>query len=229
LPEGRIVERSSISHSSFDQVLWIGGPPDSGKTSITDILADRYGLGRYHFDRHETAHFGRADPDRHPALWAAHPDRMTAEQRWLGAPPDEMAAATIASWSERFWMALDDVLEMPEGRVIVAEGPGLFPELVAPFLSDPRKAVWLIPSEEFKRASAARRGKPGNRHETSDPERASHNLIERDLIMGRYIREQCVALGLRLIEATSKESVCAVARQVEEQFSPWLSAGRVVE
>jgi hypothetical protein len=210
-------------------VLWIGGPPDSGKTSITDILADRYGLGRYHFDRHETAHFGRADPDRHPALWAAHPDRMTAEQRWLGAPPDEMAAATIASWSERFWMALDDVLEMPEGRVIVAEGPGLFPELVAPFLSDPRKAVWLIPSEEFKRASAARRGKPGNRHETSDPERASHNLIERDLIMGRYIREQCVALGLRLIEATSKESVCAVARQVEEQFSPWLSAGRVVE
>jgi hypothetical protein len=226
LPEGSDLPIPIESLTSFDHVLWIGGSPDSGKTSVAGSLADRYSLGRYHFDRHEPAHFGRAGPDRHPALWAAHPDRMSTEQRWLGSPPGEMAAATIASWSERFWMALDDLLEMPAGRIIVAEGPGFFPELLAPLLPDSRRAIWLIPSEDFKRDSAARRGKPGNRHETSDPVRAARNLVERDLLMGGHIRARCVALGLRYIEVTGQEGVDAITRQVEEWFSPLLGSLR---
>ncbi len=39
-------------------VLWIGGSPDSGKTSIASELARKYGLQVYHFDRHEMEHFG---------------------------------------------------------------------------------------------------------------------------------------------------------------------------
>ena len=72
-------------------VLWIGGPPDCGKTTTATILAERHGLQTYHFDRNEMAHFGRLDRGRHPALYAAHPDRMTTEERWLGSPPEEMA------------------------------------------------------------------------------------------------------------------------------------------
>ncbi len=100
--------RNDLSH-----IYWIGGPPDCGKTTVASILAERHGLQTYHFDRHEMAHFGRLDPERHPALYAAHPDRMTTEQRWLGSPPDEMARDTIACWSERFAMALDDLQAMP--------------------------------------------------------------------------------------------------------------------
>lgn len=142
-------------------VLWIGGPPDSGKTTIADLLATKYGLQVYHFDRHEMAHFARLDPDRHPALYAAHPDRMGPVQRWVLPSPEEMAKSTIASWTERFGMAVEDVLVMPAAPMIVAEGPGFFPECVAPLISDVHQAVWLVPSEGFKRASVLRRGKPG--------------------------------------------------------------------
>ena len=64
--------RMQLSH-----VYWIGGPPDSGKTTIAELVAERHGFRSYHFDRHEPAHFARADATRHPALFAAHPERMT--------------------------------------------------------------------------------------------------------------------------------------------------------
>jgi hypothetical protein len=205
--------KDALSH-----VFWIGGPPDCGKTTIAAILAERHGLQQYHFDRHEMAHFGRLDPERHPALHAAHPDRMTTEQRWLGSTPEAMARDTIACWSERFAMALDDLLAMPRTLAIVAEGPGMFPELVAPLIDDPQQAIWLVPSEPFKLASVARRGKPGNRHDTSDPERATRNLTQRDLLMTTHIRRTATEHNLRIIEVDGSEGIEAVAALVESHF-----------
>lgn len=209
---------------ALGHVLWIGGPPDCGKTTIADRLAERHGLQVYHFDRHEMEHFGRVDPARHPALYAAHPDRMTTEARWLGSPPEAMARETIACWTERFGMALDDLRAMPPAPPIVAEGPGLFPDCVRPFIADRRQAIWLVPSDEFKRASVLRRGKPGARHETSDPERAQRNLIARDLAMGAYVRERAAALDLTQVEVDGSRDLDAVTALVEQHFGPWLAA-----
>ena len=203
---------------ALSHVFWIGGPPDCGKTTVATIIAERHGLQEYHFDRHEMAHFARLDPERHPALHTAHPDRMTTEQRWLGSPPDTMARDTIASWSERFGMALDDLLALPRTPAIVAEGPGFFPELVAPLIDDPRMAIWLVPTEPFKLASVARRGKPGNRHETSNPDRATHHLTQRDLLMTAHIRRTAAEHGLRVVEVDGSEGVEAIAAIVEAHF-----------
>lgn len=200
-------------------VLWIGGPPDTGKTSIARLLAERYGLQVYHFDRHEPAHFARVDPFRHPALYAAHPDRMTPQERWLGQPPDEMARSTIASWTERFGMALEDLLAMPATPGIVAEGPGFFPECVAPLISDSRQAVWLVPSEPFKRASAAARGKPGARYETTDPARATENLIQRDLLMGEHVERGARERGLVVLRVDGTRDLTEMAALVEAHFA----------
>lgn len=206
-------------------VLWIGGPPDCGKTTIADRLAERYGLQVYHFDRHEPAHFGRADPARHPALTAAHPDRMSPEERWLGSPPEAMARDTLACWTERFGMAVDDLRAMPVVPPIVAEGPGLFPDCVLPYLADRRRAIWLVPAEGFKRASVVRRGKPGSRHQTSDPERAQRNLLARDLIMGAYVRERAAALDLTLVEVDGSRDLDGMTALVARHFDLWLSSG----
>jgi len=207
---------------ALEHVLWIGGAPDSGKTTIANLIAKRHNIDVYHFDRHEMRHFARADPATSPALWAAHPDRMTTEQRWLGSSPEELARATLASWGERCLMAFDDIAALPRSGPLIAEGPGFFPSLLAPLLTDKRKAVWLVPAEAFKRRSAAARGKPGNRHETSDPEMASANIIARDLLMGDAIREACEALDLTCLVVDGTEGVEAVVSLVERQFAPWL-------
>lgn len=205
-------------------VLWIGGGTDAGKTTVAALLAERHGLVPYYFDRQEMRHFAQADPARQPALWQAHPDRMTAEERWLGAPSRAMARETIACWTERFWMAVDDLRTMPRRPGIVAEGPGLFPDCVATQIDDPRQAVFLIPSEEFKRATVLARGKPGARHETSDPERATRQIFERDRLMREFVRERADALGLRVVEVDGSRDAEEVAALVEEWFGERLAA-----
>lgn len=207
---------------TLNHVLWIGGPPDSGKTTIATLLGEQFGLQTYHFDRHEMEHFSRVDPELHPALYKAHPDRMTPEERWLGSSPAQMAADTIACWTERFHMAVEDLLVMPTSPAIIAEGPGLFPECVAPLITNPRRAIWLIPSTEFKLASARARDRPGTRHETSNPDFAAHNTIHRDFHMTHHIRHHAHRLGLHTIEIDGSEDQATMKERVASHFGRFL-------
>ena len=209
-------------------VLWIGGPPDSGKTTVAHLLADKYGLQVYHFDRREMDHIRRADPARHPALHALGAslreldEREWVEAHWMRRPVAEQARGAIASWTERVGLAVEDLLALPADRPIVAEGPGFFPEAILPLLASPRQAIWLVPSEAFKRASHARRGKSGWRVELSDRERAYRNHVERDLLMAEHYRRQARELGVPLIEVDGSRPVAEVAAEVEAHFAPRL-------
>ncbi|MGE0057762.1 MAG: hypothetical protein AB7P33_09550 [Dehalococcoidia bacterium] len=212
-----------MSESTFlSHVLWLGGPPDAGKTTIAKELAEWHGLQLYRFDEHEQDHMARAEPAAKPALWAAKPENLTPEQRWLTFTPDEMAYATIDSWSERFEYACEDLLAMPKSPAIIAEGPGFFPDLVMMVLDDPRQAAFLIPTPAFQLESVERRQKPGDRHETTNPQQATANLIARDQYMTEHIRTRAEALGLTIIEIDGTRPVDDIAGQLELQWAPWL-------
>lgn len=203
-------------------VLWIGGAPDAGKTSLARELAQRYGLQLYIQDRLEPAHFARATVERHPemrAFWAMSPD-----ERWVLRSPAEMAAQVVRSSVERFEMAVEDLLALPSDTPILAEGPWLFPELVAPVLSSDRQGLWLVPTLEFKRASAACRDKPGSRHETSDPERTTRNWLARDLLLADHVRASAATLGLTLWEVDGSRSPDEMLALAEQHLAPWLAA-----
>ena len=215
---------------ALQHVLWLGGPPDAGKTSVAQLLAGKHALQLYHFDRREMDHIRRADPLRHPALsalrsrLAALDERAFLDRLWVTPAPEEMARETIASWSERVGLAVEDLLAMPGDRPIIAEGPGFFPEVVLPLLSSPRQAIWLVPTEGFKRASHERRGKSAFKRAASDPERATRNHIARDLLLAEHYRQTARELRLPLIEVDGTRPAEEVAAAVEAHFAPWLPA-----
>jgi hypothetical protein len=66
-----------------------------------------------------------------------------------------MAEHVRCIFSERFEMVLDDLSSIPDGVVVVAEGWGLRPELVAPYLMSRAQAVFLVPSEDFRQRQLA--------------------------------------------------------------------------
>jgi hypothetical protein len=201
-------------------VLWIGGAPCAGKTSVARRLAEHHGLQVYHFDEQQASHIARSTPERHPLLHAFL--AMTMDERWLQRTPTEMARGVIGSWSERFGLVLEDLRALSPDEPIVAEGAGLFPELVSPLLSCPHQAIWLVPTADFCATMRRRRGS-AMPAATTDPERAWQNLIDRDVLVARHIRERAEDLGLTVVEIDGTQTCEAVAAAVADHVQPWLS------
>jgi hypothetical protein len=210
---------------TFTHILWIGGPPDAGKSTVADLLGSWHGLPVYHFDRHEMAHIARADPIQQPELHRLGAklrdigELAWVEEDWIRAEPDEMARRTIRAWTERVGLAVDDLTMLPTDRPVIAEGPGFFPEALLPLLAHPRQAIFPVPTRAFKLASHERRGKSHGRAErTSDPDRYRHNHITRDLLLADHYRRSAHELGLRAITIDGAQSAAQVAKMVEEHF-----------
>lgn len=96
---------------------------------------------------------------------------------------------------------------MPKEPMIVAEGPGLFPACVYPVLTSPRQAMWLVPTPAFKRALVIKRGKPGVRDQTRDPQRATKNVTASDMLMVQLVRQEALERGLTLCEVDGSRSI----------------------
>ncbi len=208
--------------SALGHVLWIGGSPCAGKTSISDRLAQTYQLQVYHFDRTEREHIARRIAQGGARLTAFLSQSM--DERWLKRSPEVMAQSVISFWTERFHQVLEDLLALPQAPGIIAEGPGLFPECVFPCLSHPHQAIWLVPTDAFCTAIRQHRHAAGidGFQQTSDPERAVRQLIERDHLLARYVKQQTEALHLPLYEVDGNRSLDEMTRLVEQHFAPLL-------
>jgi hypothetical protein len=213
---------------SLPPVLWIGGAQWAGKSTVAWHLAVRYSLIQYSYDYHDSrahAERARADPERYPrfhellAALARDPDEV-----WVTPEAHEVADWTRRIWSETFDMVLDDLEKLPPGVTILAEGWGLRPDFVAPLLSSPRQAIFLVPTEEFRQhqlATLPRAGSFARRGET-DPERAQRNRVERDRLLAHEVVEQAEALGLRVVHVDGSVGPEQMRALVEEHFRPFL-------
>ena len=84
-----------------------------------------------------------------------------------------------------------------------------------------RQAIWLVSTEEFKRASYQRRQKSAFAN-TSDPERARRNHMGRDLLLAAHIRRRTEELGLAILEVDGMRLLDEVASLVDAHFAPFL-------
>jgi hypothetical protein len=111
-------------------VLWIGGTPGAGKTTIARALARRNGLRLYSADTQTWVHRDRALAAGHPG--AVRWEAMSIEER-RRIPPEDIFELWI-HW-ERGAMLVDDVRALPSRPAVVAEGTTV--------PTDQRPALWL--------------------------------------------------------------------------------------
>ena len=117
-------------------MLWIAGPPGSGKTTAASILARRHGLRLYSADTRTWVHRDRAVAAGNAAAlrWEALAPDLRRTQ-----PPDELLAMSLHG--ERGQMVVADIRALPVAPLIVAEGSVIRP-VDLPVGS---MAVWLMP------------------------------------------------------------------------------------
>ena len=181
--------------ADLGHVRWIGGASGAGKSTIARRLARRHGLQLYDTDALMGEHAARSSPQDSPQLAAFL--AMSMDERWLHRSPRTMLETFHWYRGEGFAAIVDDLRRLPAQPGVLAEGFRLLPRLVRPWLGDPPRAVWLLPTPEFRRRAFASRGSTWHiAGRTSDPPRALANLLERDGMFTERLRAETARLGL---------------------------------
>jgi hypothetical protein len=200
------------------QTLWIGGGQWAGKSTVSNLLATRYGLTAYHHDYHSA----RSHWDRVIATACREGStvpEVTAESMFIAKTPTESAASALATLYQTFAWVLDDLRALVSGRPIIAEGWAMRPELVAPILPSTRQMIVMVPTDGFRvfqsvhldRASAP--GQP-----VSDLVLAQRNRLERDRLVAEDAVTHARRLGIRVLEVDGSIPADGVAEVVAEHF-----------
>jgi hypothetical protein len=183
----------------LEHVVWIGGGSAAGKSTVAQRLADEYGLRVYATDDAMSRHAAALTGDQAPYL--ARFVAMTMDERWVERSPEVMLDTFHWFRGEGFDLIVDDLLRMPSTPPVVAEGFRLLPHLVAPLLTDVRRAVWLLPTPAFRRAAIDSRGTTWDiAGRTSAPARALDNLLIRDQLFTERLGVQARQFGLHVVD-----------------------------
>ena len=203
-------------------VIWIGGPPGCGKTSIGRWLAHRYDLQAYNADAHTWEHHDRSLARGDPA--AARWEASSPDERWVTMAPAAMAEFSLQLNAERFRSMVEDVRRLASEPMIVMEGTPLLPWLVETYLADSANAVWLMPTVQFQRARLLERAVTTWKT-TSDPALALSNRIERERLVGEAIERGALERGYRVLRVDETRDLAAMKRLVGEALRGALAAG----
>jgi hypothetical protein len=197
-------------------VYWLGGGSGAGKSTIARRLAERHGLRVYSTDAVMAEHGRRIAPAAAPFLREFA--RMDMDERWLSRSPAMMLETFHWFRGEGFGLIVEDLLRLPAGPGVVAEGFRLLPRLVRP-LAAPGHAVWLAPTPAFRRAAFESRGSLlAIAGRTSDPDRALRNLLERDRLFTDRVRAEATELGLPVLGVDPSASADDLTARVAARF-----------
>ena len=209
--------RERLSH-----VLWIGGGPQAGKTTLSRLLAGKWDLKIYNLDWHAVR-----EHDRRPSHLITAFQHLSMDERWALPSADELLTRSIAMWEEGFDLVLEDLLALPRSRTIVAEGPGAFPWCVAPVVNSTGHAIFLVPTRERREVVASRRWGAGQVERFPgivERGRALTNVSARDQLLDARIVSSCAELGLRCERLDGSLDLDDSLALVEDHFREHLPA-----
>ena len=170
-------------------MVWIGGAPGAGKSTIARDLARRADLPLHPVDLWTYAHLERLPPLR-----------PLAED--LAAGPEYAADAFVEIARLRLELVVADVRERGLGDVpAVVEGPQLFPSMADAVPA----AVWLLPdAEQTRKAREERLGQAQLEH-----------LLARDVVLAELVRREAAERGRVVVEVSAVPDWAAITGAVE--------------
>ncbi|MER7751977.1 hypothetical protein [Kitasatospora sp. NPDC097643] len=179
-------------------VRWIAGGTGAGKSTLTRLLADRYGAAVYRGDRAEHGWLERCTPARHPHFTALRD--LPPGGMWRDRTPRQVFRAMPGLHGEAVGFLIEDLLALPGDRLVLVDYFGILPRHLAPLLRRTDQAVLLLPTPEFRRRALTTRYADAARARatwgTEDRADVLAKRLARDALWDEEVRRQARLHGL---------------------------------
>lgn len=200
----------------YKNVLWIGGSPCAGKSSIARLLAERHKLTVHHCDDVSDIRVKKMRSQSLPVTSELHALGTCGR---LAKPPKWQAEKEVAFYIEQFSFVLSELANIQTGSGIVAEGADLMPELLGQLGVPPERAVWVIPTPEFQlQYYQARDWVADYLKDCDNPKKAFDNWMQRDILFANYIKRTAEEYGGKVIVVDGKSTIEQNTALVERHF-----------
>ena len=188
----------------------IGGSPYSGKSTIAFLLARKYDLLHIKLDDLTDQMMDQARANAKP-ISLLRQDR-SPDQIWL-RHPKEMADEEWRFYEEIFPYVASYLLEHQEKPLLV-EGAGLLPHLVKSLDGPAVSYLCLTPTADFQTKHQQREWVPYVLEDTSNPEQAFENWMQRDILFAQMVRKEAKKLGYPSLMTDGSRSEKETAEEI---------------
>lgn len=207
----------SFLRSQLENVLWIGGAAYGGKTTITDLLAEKHGFIPYHPEDLFHEHKEAASPEDHPTLCA----QFHGWEWFFNRPLEEYIKAIEDSGREQFQMVILDLVRMAAESTVVADVYFLDPEL-ARRLTHYNACVFLYAEEATIRDGffdrQDKRDLCGVIETLEDPARTREHCLDVTCALSARKRAAAEAAGMQVLARDGRTDLAETLAAVEEHF-----------
>jgi hypothetical protein len=201
-------------------VRWLAGGTGSGKSTAAAVLARRFDLDVYHGDRAEHDWLLRCTAERHPRF-AVLRDQQPGDM-WRNRSPAQIFEAMAGRYGETIEFLVEDLLARPTDRTVLVDYFGVLPRDLAPLLSWPGQAAFLVPTPKFRRATLTQRYADPDRARANwgdlDPAEVLEARIARDALWDAEVTRQARELELPLLTIDGSRSVDQTVDAIAQQF-----------
>jgi Adenylate kinase and related kinases len=170
-------------------IYYIGGSPCAGKSTVAEILSQKYGLYYFKVDDFLDGYMqAGARKERSICRKAAG---RNAEQTWMREPLFQ-CREEFDIYREIFEFVTEDLKQIDRKGSIVTEGAAYIPELMKQSGIPGSRYISITPTEEFQITHYRKREfVPLVLEGCSDKETAFRNWMDRDILFAQEVQRQC--------------------------------------
>lgn len=198
------------------KTYYIGGSPCSGKSTVTEILAEKYGLYYFRVDDFLDKYIELGVQKGYPIC--THIRLMTADETWMRESIVQ-CEEELLWYQEVFEFVCEDIKKIQNVKGIITEGAAYLPNLMKKAGIPANQYLSITPTKEFQLFHYSKREWiPYILKDCSDKEKAFENWMERDVLFAKDVQKQCVDTGYTSLINNGEMSVEKMVSFVEQHF-----------